>query len=412
MLNTRLKLKHAKGFSLIEILVGLAIGLIVSLVIMQTFSVFEGQKRTTAGVAGTQTNGSIALYNIARDIQMAGFGLPLLDVNNSPVKCNPAPTIDHDNNAATNEIGLFPVVITDGASNASDQISIRYASIYTPPVITDRRKANIAGVATEFPSAPGIAVKLQSYVPDPNGYAVTNNRGCQQGDVALISKSNVCTLAKVTSTNASLDTYSLTTPQRVNLNVLLNSTYAPDATGPSLSCLGRWNEITYRVNPAGSFLEKNGQVSDSVNNGLPDAFNFLPSVADIVNIQAQYGVSSSPSTNQVVNWVNATGIWSSSVLPASIADQTRIKAVRIAVVARSGLLEKNPVTTGCTTSQGTINKGPCAWDDSVAAIGGVPAGDAAPKIDLSNDTNWQRYRYRVFETIIPIRNMAWNRSNL
>ena len=36
-----------------------------------------------------------------------------------------------------------------------------------------------------------------------------------------------------------------------------------------------------------------------------------------------------------------------------------------------------------------------------------------PTIDLSpGDANWARYRYRVFETIIPLRNVIWSKDTL
>ena len=80
-----------------------------------------------------------------------------------------------------------------------------------------------------------------------------------------------------------------------------------------------------------------------------------------------------------------------------------VKAIRVAVVVRSSLLEKDIVTGTCTNSAG-VNNGPCAWNDS----GDPNAADSpAPKIDLSGDPNWQHYRYRVFETIIPLRNVLW-----
>ncbi len=397
------------GFSLIEILIGLVLGLIVSLVIMQTLSSFEGQKRTTTGVASTQTNGSIALYNVMRDVQSAGFGLPFLDLKNSPVKCSTAVTIDHDNLASTNPIGLFPIIITDGGNTAgaSDQISTRYSAVFTPPDADLRRKAIINGVTVEFPSNPGVSVPIQNASnATTTGLVVQNNRGCQVGDVVLASKLNEatgvvsCTLAHVTTasqTNADLD--SDTTHIKLTQD-LPAATYSAG----SLSCLGRWNEVTYRVN--NGVLERSGQTNVD---GMPSA-EFVPNVADIVNIQAQYGISDIADANQVTHWVNATGAWAAPI--ASFADQNRIKAVRVAVVARSGLMEKTTVTNTCTTSQGTINNGPCAWDDTVVALSGVPAGDAAPKIDLSSDSNWQRYRYRVFETIIPLRNIAWARPNL
>src|SRR5947209_7130004 len=108
------------GMGLPEIMVGLAIGLISALVIMQVMTNFEGQKRTTSGVADAQTNGSIALYTMQRQIQMAGFGLPVFSHQNQPLNCDPAPTFDHDGDPATPDIGIFPVVITDDGGGASD----------------------------------------------------------------------------------------------------------------------------------------------------------------------------------------------------------------------------------------------------------------------------------------------------
>lgn len=407
MLNKYYRNSHAHGFSLVELMVGLVIGLIATLVISQTFSVFEGQKRTTTGVSDTQTNGTIALYNVMRDAQMAGFGLPFLDRTNPPMTCSPAPTIDHDNNAATPAIDLFPVVITDGgaAAGASDQVALRYSFTYTQPALADRRKVLIGGIQTDFPSNPGVSVEVINPLnATTTGVTVHNNRGCQNGDIVLASKFdktsgiNACALLKVTATNAVLDAD--TTKLKLNAVIpVLPHSYI----NGSLSCLGRWNEITYRVN-GNKELERGGQpYADNdptlANRGLPNAA-FVPNVAGVVNVQAQYGVSTNAQDNQISNWVDATGAW----LNPAFADKVRIKAIRVAIVARSGLLEKENVTGACTTAQGTVNNGPCAWDDA-----GL---DPAPKIDLSDDANWRRYRYRVYETIIPIRNIAWARGNL
>ena len=59
-----MSLKHSSitresGFSLVEIMVGMAIGLLTTLVIMQVFSAFEGQKRSTTGSADAQTSGGL-----------------------------------------------------------------------------------------------------------------------------------------------------------------------------------------------------------------------------------------------------------------------------------------------------------------------------------------------------------------
>ena len=90
-------------------------------------------------------------------------------------------------------------------------------------------------------------------------------------------------------------------------------------------------------------------------------------VAGIVNIQAQYGISDKPDSNQITQWVNATGAWETQIHPATgaylktpgnvsltcnalNANRNCIKAVRVAIVARNDLLEKTVVTSAAVSS--------------------------------------------------------------
>jgi type IV pilus assembly protein PilW len=75
---------------------------------------------------------------------------------------------------------------------------------------------------------------------------------------------------------------------------------------------------------------------------------------------------------------------------ATATDWSRVLALRIALVARSNLAERPDATTGlCTTT--TVD--PLTW------TGGT--------LTISADPNWKCYRYRVFETTVPLRNMIW-----
>ncbi|MFZ2542236.1 MAG: PilW family protein [Gallionella sp.] len=348
---------YQTGFSLVEIMVGLVIGLLATLVIMQVFSVFEGQKRTTTGAADAQTNGSIALHIIGRELQQAGYGL--LPVTNSALECTTL-TINGVVDATTPN-RLSPVVITDGgtAAGASDSITIRYG---------DSSSGGIPSTITAMGA------------PTASDATVGNNLGCQAGDTTLVIAGATCALSVASAV-----------PGTTTIT-LANTTTA--ATGAALACLGAWNEITFRINPG-------YDPTDPLNSQTYLERNGAPGVADIVNIQAQYGISAAATSNQITQWLNPTGgTWATP----TIADRNRIKAVRIAVVARNGLLEKENVTVACTTAKGTVNNGPCAWDDTNF--------DAAPAINLSNDPLWQRYRYRVFETILPLRNVIWAKDTL
>ncbi len=367
MISSQRESCRQSGFSLIEILVGLVIGLLATLVILQVFTVFEGQKRTTTGSADAQTNGSIALFSISNELQMAGFGLNPTDT--TPLKCTAL------NVGATGITDISPVTITDGgnAAGASDTITIRYAG-------------SAYGGGNSMIKGVGLL--------SANDVTLYSNMGCQVGDISLIVNGTTCNFSSVVPT---------TTPD--NITVTLLSIAGAVANSTNLSCLGAWNVTQFRVNPnynptsvatnSQAYLERNG----------------TPSVSDVVNIQAQYGISATANTNQVVQWVNATAPWDQATLlqPANITNRNRIKAVRIAVVTRNGLLEKAIVTNTCSSLTAINPAGLCAWDATSAA---PTTASPAPAIDLSNDPNWQFYRYRVFETIIPLRNMIWAKDTL
>jgi type IV pilus assembly protein PilW len=373
--NQQHALLRQTGFSLIEILVGLLIGLLATLVIMQVFTVFEGQKRTTTGSADAQTNGSIALYSIANELKMAGYGL--LPSDNSPLECT---TLNYDTTGITD---ISPVTITDGgtAAGASDSITIRYGT------------SDAGGVPTMIGGVTGNDAALS----DSQGHPL-NNMGCNVGDVALIINAlgTACNFTTVTALSAAG-----ATPVTVTLQ-----NPAGAATSGNLSCLGTWKTTRFQVNPSyNPAVPANAQAylqrTDS-SFPVPGAGTAAPTVADIVNIQAQYGIS-------------ATASWTQANLATNIANRNRIKAVRIAVVARNERQEKDLVTPllpngkACSSLTSTNPVGLCAWDPSSAS---PTTPSPAPAIDLTNDPNWQHYRYRVFETIIPLRNMIWSKSTL
>jgi len=319
------------GFTLVEIMVGLAIGMFATLVIMQVLSVFEAQKRTTTGTADAQTNGSIALHNIVREMSLAGY--PLMPITNSPLECT---TVTY---GATGISSISPISIVDGAGGVSDTITIRYGN------------TAMGGVPTEITGVGASA----------NERTVNNSFGCQMNDVVLITNSTTCALTTATAISAAS-----ASPATITLQETTNAT-----AGGNLACLGRWDEISYVVNSQN--LEREG----------------VPAIAGIMNMQAQYGISATAASNQVTEWVDATGAW----VNPSVANRNRIKAVRLAVVARNNKLEASNVTNAIS-----------AWTGS--------ASSPSPAIDLSADANWQRYRYRVFETIVPLRNVIWSKDTL
>jgi len=355
--------RQQAGFSLVELMVGVTIAIIAGLVIVQVMSVFEAQRRSTTGTADAQTNGGIALYSIARDLQMAGFGL--VPVTNSPLECTTPPTV---NAGATGITGLAPIAVTDGTASAgvdaSDQITIRYAS------------TQMAGIPTSITNTVG-----------GNPVIVSSNLGCAANDIALAISSNgtTCTLSKATAVSAGG-----ASPITVTLQDPTN--FVP---GANLACLGNWTEVTYYVKQPDMNLYRK-----VVTNGT--TVSDAPTVVGVVNLQVQYGISNTTNNNQVASWVDPSGAtWAAP----SVSNRNRIKAIRIAVIARNANKEQSVVAAACSSTTAANPAGVCAWPGSVAS--------PAPTVDLSQgDVDWAKYRYRVFDTIVPVRNVIWAKDTL
>lgn len=359
-------ISRQSGLSLVELLVGMAIGLLATLVIMQAFSDFEGQRRSTSGSADAQTNGSIALMSIQREVQSAGFGLsfPMADKENNLFRCDPFPPA-YDTGAAGVVEFPFPVEIENGADDSSDILIARYTNKSTPP-----SALKVTGTSSI------------------NDVAVKPHMGCNDGDIVLLVHGNNCALDQIENFNDN--------PVDPRIDLVgsgLTAGTSPLISGARLVCLGKWGvdelvESRYEVNNNQQLLRNGDAIID-----------------EVVSLQAQYGVAATTDSNQVTQWVEPTGQWSKASLAANIDDRNRIRAVRVAVIARNGLREKEIVTDTCTTDKGIVNNGPCAWDDTDY--------DESPKVDLSLiDDDWQFYRYRAFDTIIPLRNMLWSKDAL
>src|SRR5882672_4487028 len=118
-----------RGFSMVELLVAMLIGLIGMVIIFQVFEVSEGIKRTTTSGGDSQQAGVIALYTMERDIKNAGMGFN----DTTFVGCD---FIGYDSRRATPDfpaagvtMKLSPVLVTPGASSTvPDQLAVVYGS--------------------------------------------------------------------------------------------------------------------------------------------------------------------------------------------------------------------------------------------------------------------------------------------
>lgn len=363
------------GMSLIETMVGMALGILVTLVITEVWGVFESQKQRTVSGSSAQASGLLALTELEQDIRSAGAGL----TDSAAFECTSTFSYFETGGASVSPIpaysggmAMVPVQITDGGTG-SDTLAVK-------------RGADLLGAlpATLTQTMPSSSAEL-------NLSSVT---GFADGDVVLAvdSATGNCTVMLVTQVQGAA--------LKLQHNPGATTTYNPSVSFQSTNA---WPAYS-----SGSKIFKVGQLVShayTVNTGnqlaltdysTPNASATSILAPDIVKLKAQYGIANAGSQD-VNHWVSATAAAGWSILDRN--NVKRIKAIRLVIVARSSKKEGTNVTGTCTNVSGGVNNGPCAWSDSAA--------DPAPLIDLSSNADWQKYRYRVYQTIIPIRNVIW-----
>lgn len=347
------------GFGLVEVMVALAIGMIATVIMLQTLAVSESQKRTTTGAADAQNNGAISLISMERDIRMAGWGLQ----GSVFVGCTEFYTYKDgaaiDDNTTPGSSLVSVLEISDGGTGP-DTITIRH---FDNPASQDFR-FSIARIAS-----------AQTAPADP--FVVNNTLGCSTvGDLIVVSNGKQCTLAQVSA----VDTTTKKISHDANAAYPYNAPSDDMAGWPkhdgtsAIECFPSFYIREYAVDTAHFRLQRTENGSTGyVSSGIMD-------------VQAEYGIDNAAGGT---DWVPATGDWENP----DIDHIRQIKAARIAVLARSETFEK-PVagSTTCDTTDSLVGMSTWATFD--------PAGFPS---------DWKCYRYKAYEINMPLRNVIWSR---
>lgn len=364
------------GFSLVEIMVAALIGLIGSVVIFQVFAVSENQKRTTTGGSDASQSGLLALYSIEREARMAGYGinyLTLLGCNvlaydAGPPERNPVPAFS-----------LVGAEIINGAAGEPDTLKFVYGDsglVMAPVRLTSSSNAGstVHKVALRF--------------------------GFNVGDLILVARvgspGTSCTMQQVTNIPAApVEDIEHTEGVRYNKSTIPTQPNYPawsntTQDGGILYNLGTAPSVTYYRIENGRQLTHQNLLTSSASTVVLDG---------IVQMQAEYGKDTTNPADGTVDVYETTA-------PGNADQWSRVLALRVAILARSAEFDKshcsaNPQWTSSAGATNFLMKNADGTADSGTACvpGTVPA---AP-----DPNNWRHYRYRVFQTVIPLRNHIW-----
>lgn len=390
------QLHPSAGFSLIEILVGLFVGMLALLAVMAVYTGFESQKRSTTSGGDAQTNGALGLYTVERDARQAGMGFSNIAILGCNVRAYRKGRVPETFSFSA----LVPIAINP--RNAAGAL------------IFPAGDANTDVVQITFGDSSGLTAGVPFTQPAPGSanYKVTNRAGFTVGDLVIATQPGLdCTLAQITGIpGGGAGVCSAAGGAGTSDVVVHNSGTFKDPKG-SPACSNTesvWNKpaglgVDYGTGTLFNLGAVPTTVVYAVRMGNLTACNVLTSgcedatkVADptvwapiytnIVSMRAQYGRDTGAAIDGSVDTFDQT-------TPTTACGWARVSAVRIGIVARSAQYEKTEVTTTAPPWAGQTDP--------------TPGGAALLKIDLSGFADWRHYRYKTFESVVPLRNIVW-----
>ena len=391
--------KHrVRGFSLVELMVSVVIGLIALSFATRMMVSAERTKQTTVGASDSMQNGMQALFSINRDAAQAGWGLndPLIggcdtifNIDGSTYALPTAPR-----GAAT--IRPMSAVLITSNGNAPDELSL-YAG-------SSPSGTGSVGLGANYTGGTVIGVDRLAF-------------NFRSGDAILVvpDRSDVrCSIAELSEgprlVSGVQQLIINTSGTRLNRSTGLGQNYTSGVT--RIFNLGRSADLAFHTwSIQGGFLRLRAT-------NLAGALNSaLPVIDNIVTLKAQYGFDNRSAASFVPEAGLQIGSWSPIMIDADgdgvvggPGDYARIAAIRLGVVARGKQAERPDAATGKCKATDEADA-PQLFTQNLPQ--GVATVTVTPTITVAGDSlHWTCYRYRVFETIVPMRNLAWRPTSL
>lgn len=367
------------GFTLVELLVAMLLGLVTVIVVAQVMLMAEGRKRTTTSGSEATVNSAMALYTIERDARNAGYGMTAVL---SALGCEIRAV--HKDTGAMN-FALTPVVIEQGPSGGPDKITF---------MTSTKDGAPLPVIVKEHPT------------PSAN-FKVTSSSGIVDGDIMIAvppeGSPDWCSLFEVTKDGSEKKNDPGNVQHNSGNPAVWNLPNSKDLFPPAgynkgyLINLGRWSVRTYSIADNGLSL-----TALNTTTGKNEARELFP---HIIQLQAEYGVDdTADDITSITEWAETT--------PSTTTDWQKVKAIRVAVVARSDVYEKTggAADDGRVTEEGDLNAIDFDACREANARAVCWAGGTIKVQTSAADTEWEHYRYRVYEAVIPIRNVIWREN--
>jgi type IV pilus assembly protein PilW len=384
-------LRRQAGFSLIELMISVVIAMLALAFALRLVAGAEKSRDTELGGSDSMQNGMVALFSISGDAGEAGFGLndpiiggcdtvfsdtagfDLMTVGSGGAVMRPlAPVLIESNGAASDRLSFY----TGSALSGTGTLRLTNSYVSGNRIDVDRVPYGFAqrDVIVVAPEKPGAKCALAQISSDPN--ALLPPPGPQY----------------------------LTISQGADYRFNSGNLGVPFTGGAArLFNLGQPESLAFHTwSVADGFLKLRST-------DLAGAARGATVTDNIVSIKAQYGFDMRAGT--IFDPQNGVVVsrWSSTMIDAdgngtvgNGGDYQHVVAVRLAVIARSKAVERTSAGAACTatTAKPEVFK-------SEAPQGVTPVPVTVDVAVAGDGIDWRCYRYRVFETVVNLRNTGW-----
>ena len=379
-----------RGFTLVELMVSMVIGLTVTLAVTQLVTFGESQKRATVSQSDVSQGGAYASYLLDRAVRSAGSGF-VQSWDLGAVGCRLTAT--RGGTAILPRTGGFPGAFANLLGGVSQDLRLA-------PVLIGKGQASSGSDVLVVMGGNGASGDVSRSIRTPgslpaNELRLDNNIGVAQNDIVLMSQAG---------TDACL-VQQLGAPTGVPDSIAIAGDYVHGAdpystlrtTGAAfLTPLGNRlaNNVQFQAFAVGDnqtlfsydFLRMLGDGSDAA---------ATQAIADgVVALRAIYGIDT-----------NADGIFDQWMDPGAagydiasmVANPARVReviAIRLALVLRGTHYEREGVDAGGNPTY--------VAPSSLVLFPDLPA---SMQSTVTLNTDQRHYRHRIVDTVIPLRNV-------
>ncbi len=338
-MNRVVDCRASRGLSMVELLVALALGLIITAAVLQMFLASKTTYRMQEALARVQENGRFAIGQLANDIRMAGY-MGCSNVDRMEVNIIADPPSSYSFSSSTVVTGIDNV----GATNS-------WSAVAGSDVLEIRRGSNTGVKLTGNMSADNANIQITD-----------NSPGFEAGDALFITDCTSADLFRATNVSAGNGQgnggqVTIAHANNNNTTNRLSKTYGTDAEVMAFESVAYFIRNSGRTTPSGAAIPALFVSSRTAGtSGVTTTYELIEGVE---NMQLEYGVDTS-----------GDGAADAYRTASNVSDWSRVVSVRVNLLLRS-IEEGVAATSGAAAQTLTYNGSSVTADGRLRQVFGT-----------------------------------------